>query len=131
EQEYYCSFNAAIVGAIYGAWIDRADREGRIGDFPHDPDLPVNTAWDLGYSDAVAIWFWQMVFGEVRVIGFYEAHGRDIEHYCEVLKARAERNGYTYGRHIVPHDAKHKTLQGGGRSIIQQAHDLGVHMTLS
>lgn len=125
EQELECSFEAAILGAIYGKWVAEADKKGRIYPGIYDKDLPVHTAWDLGYDDATAIWFWQILRSEVRLIDYYENSGQDIEHYCQMISARTQ---YIYGKHYVPHDAAHKLLAAGGRSIVQQAHALGVKM---
>jgi len=61
EQEFECSFEAAIQGAYFGKELARADREGRIGNCPIDGSLPVHTAWDLGQADATAIWFYQEI----------------------------------------------------------------------
>lgn len=124
QQEYYCSFQAAILGAVYSKWITQADKEGRICDNVYDESLPVHTAWDLGFDDATAIWWWQITGGEVRLIDYYEASGEDIAHYCDVIT----RRGYKYGKHYVPHDAANKLLAAGGRSIVQQAYELGVKM---
>lgn len=129
-QEFECSFDAAITGAVYGKEIAAAQAAGRIGYVPHEPDAPVHTAWDLGYDDATAIWWFQALRGEYRLLEYYESNGQDIPHYCGVLADRAQRGGYSYGRHYVPHDAGHKLLAAGGRSIVQQAHALGVRMTV-
>lgn len=123
-QEYYCSFDAAILGAIYGEWVERADQEGRLASVPYDPAYPVETAWDLGYDDATAIWFFQRAYNELRLIDYYENSQADIEHYCDILKSKP----YQYGDHFVPHDAANKLLAAGGRSIVQQAHEMGVKM---
>jgi phage terminase large subunit len=124
RQEYYCSFDAAILGAIYGAWIEKAERSGRIGDVSYDSALPVHTAWDLGFDDATSIWFYQIARNEIRLIDFYESNGQPISHYCDILKDKK----YEYGKHYVPHDAAHKLLAAGGRSIVQQAYELGIKM---
>lgn len=124
RQEYYCSFDAAILGAIYGEWVERADKEGRITSVSYDPAYPVETAWDLGYDDSTAIWFFQRAHNELRLIDYYENSQADIEHYCNVLSNKP----YRYGDHYVPHDAANKLLAAGGRSIVQQAHALGVKM---
>lgn len=124
EQEFECSFDAAITGAVYGKWMADADKAGRIVSNLYDPELEVMTAWDLGYDDSTAIWFWQLVRNEVRFIDYYENNGQDIEHYCEELRKRP----YNYGKHYVPHDAANKLLAAGGRSIVQQAYSYGVKM---
>jgi len=52
QQEYYCSFNAALVGAIYGDQIVLAEKEGRLTTrsslrpVAHDSLRPVFTAWE-------------------------------------------------------------------------------------
>lgn len=122
EQEYLCSFEAAILGSIWGDLVARADREGRIRAVPHQEGVPVHTAWDLGFTDDTAIWFFQMVFGEVHVIDYAEDSNKGIEHYAEILKAREKVAGYQYGTHFLPHDARARTLAAGGKSIQQQLH---------
>lgn len=119
-QEFECSFDAAITGSVYGQWL--SDKELRKD--LYDPELPVHTAWDLGFDDATSIWFWQIINSEIRLIDYYENNGQDIEHYCSFLKSRK----YPYGKHFVPHDAAYKLLAAGGRSIVQQAYALGVKM---
>jgi hypothetical protein len=112
------------MGAVYGKWMSQADKEGRIKTGIFDESLPVHTAWDLGFDDSTAIWFWQMAMNEVRLIDYYENSQQDIEHYCDILRQRA----YKYGKHFVPHDAANKLLAAGGRSIVQQAYEHGVKM---
>lgn len=122
EQEFECSFDAAITGAVYGKQMTECAERMRAD--LYDPKLEVMTAWDLGYDDATGIWFWQRAGREIRLIDYYEANGEDIEHYCSILKGKT----YKYGKHFVPHDAANKLLAAGGRSIVQQAHALGVVM---
>lgn len=110
EQEYFCSFEAAILGAYWGREMAIADKENRLCDVGYDDKLPVHTAWDLGVGDSTAIWFFQVHLGEVRVIDFYEAQGYSVEHYVEVLRDR----GYAYGNDYVPHDAKVREWTNAG-----------------
>lgn len=114
DQEFECSFEAAIIGAYYGRDMAEAERSGRICDVPHDPALPVHTAWDLGIGDSTAIWFWQVHGPEIRVIDFYEANGQGIDHYAKVLHAKP----YRYEHDFVPHDAKVREL-GTGRTRVE------------
>ncbi len=120
EQEYLCSFEAAILGAYYAAEFAKVDKEGRIRPIDHDPQFPVHTAWDLGYDDDTAIWFYQVVANEVRILDYYYSSGKDLDHYAEQVTDRASEHGWTYGAHNLPHDAKAKTLAAAGKSIEQQ-----------
>lgn len=120
EQEYECSFLAALAGAYYGKQMAAADKDGRIGRVPWDPAYPVITAWDLGIGDATSIWFVQLVGREVRVIDFYEATGVGAEHYVKVLRERP----YTYKDTILPHDADADEW-GTGRSRLSTLDSLG------
>jgi hypothetical protein len=119
-QEFECSFDAAIIGAYYGADIALAEREGRVGMFPLDPLLPVHTAWDLGIGDSTAIWLWQAAPDGLRVIGHIEDHGKALPHYVGELSAL----GYRYGLDFVPHDAKAREL-GTGRTRVETLIGLG------
>ncbi len=125
-QEFECDFNALVTGLVYGAEIAQSELEGRILDFEYQANVAVNTVWDLGFDDATAIWFYQQSGNEIHLIDYYENSLEKIEHYCSIVASKP----YHYGNHYVPHDAANKTLQGGGRSIISQAHELGVRMNL-
>lgn len=105
EQEYYCSFDAALPGAYYGDHMARADRQGRIGPFLYDPRLPVGTAWDLGKgkSDAMTIWFWQEIQGRPRLINFLAGSNVGLEWYAKRILGMP----YVYADHILPHDGEH------------------------
>jgi hypothetical protein len=119
QQEFECSFEAAIIGAIYGTEMRLLTDAGRITKVECDNLFPVHTAWDLGYNDATAIWWYQVVHGEIRVLDYHEAHGQPIIYYANQIKERP----YEYGTHWLPHDARAKTLASGGKSIIEQIFD--------
>jgi len=119
QQEFECSFEASIIGAIYGVEMRLLTDAGRITKVECDNLFFVHTAWDLGYNDATAIWWYQVVHGEIRVLDYHEAHGQPIIYYANQIKERP----YEYGTHWLPHDAKAKTLASGGKSIIEQIFD--------
>ena len=121
DQEYECSFDAAILGAYYGQEMRQVDADGRIRDLRFDPDADVMTAWDLGYRDDTAIWFYQVVRNEIHVLDYYAVSGASIEEIAKVVIDK----GYRYTRHYLPHDARAKTLASGGKSIVEQ---LAVHL---
>jgi hypothetical protein len=120
EQEFECSFEVAILGAYFGKEIAQLERDGHICELPYERSLPVHTAWDLGIGDSTAIWFFQVVGSEIRVIDHYEAHGQGLPHYAGVLASKP----YKYGFDYVPHDAKVREL-GTGRTRIETLQQLG------
>ena len=127
DQEYECSFDT-FLGAIYGQELRLADAEKRIRVLPFEPESPVFTAWDLGYRDDTAIWFYQIVRGEIHVMDYYAVSGASIEEIAHVVLGK----GYKYTKHYLPHDARAKTLASGGKSIVEQlAAQLGGMSTLA
>lgn len=122
RQEYFCSFDAAVLGAYYALEMGEADAEGRIAGVPYEKGHLVHTAWDLGYSDHTSIWFFQMVGREIRMIDFYTSSGVGLDHYAGVLQSK----GYRYGTHLLPHDVEVKDL-GTGRSRRETLASLGLN----
>ncbi|NBT88821.1 MAG: hypothetical protein EBT51_11055, partial [Flavobacteriaceae bacterium] len=75
DQEFECSFEAAIQGAYYAQEMKTATSDKRITNVPYDPAASVVTAWDLGIGDSTSIWFAQFVGQEIRLIDYYENSG--------------------------------------------------------
>lgn len=123
EQEYFGSFEAAIPGAIWADCLDKLQLREQIGSVPFDPAVEVHTAWDLGRTDATAIWFYQHVGSEIHVIGYHESSLKDIPYYANFLREWAETRKARWGTHWLPHDARARTLAAGGKSIQQQMID--------
>lgn len=103
EQEYECSFDAAVVGAYYGKEMAQAAKDKRIRSVPWEPSLPVYTAWDLGLADATAVWFVQTAGAEIRVIDYHECTNVALR---DVAKLLLNEKPYTYADHILPHDVE-------------------------
>ena len=124
DQEYECSFDAAVEGAIYARSLEAARQAVHVITFPINPMMGVYTGWDLGWDDATAIWFAQMGPDGPRLIDYYEASGFALDHYADVL----EQKGYRYVKHFLPHDVENTEIGSGKsrRSILQA---LGVRVT--
>jgi len=142
QQEYHCSFEAAVLGAYYSKELAAARRAHRVTKVPHDPDYPVYTAWDIGYSDDTSIWFYQVIAGEVRILECYTAHGEAPDHFvgqmvgrkCEMdiiggkisfrfgedIPGLEHRKAYRYAMIWLPHDGKAKTFAAQGKSVQEQ-----------
>lgn len=123
-QEMECSFEAAILGAFYGTEMREATEQGRITPIEYDKSLPVHTAWDLGFRDDTAIWWYQVIRGELHILEYYGVSGANISDLAAVIKSKP----YKYGKHYLPHDARAKTLAAAGKSVIEQlAEYLGIN----
>ena len=120
EQEFLCSFEAAIMGAYYGQEMRRITDLDRITTVDYDPMFPCHTAFDLGFNDSTSIWWFQVVYGEIRVLDHHSSNGQAIPFYTGLLAQKEDEFGYKYGYHYLPHDARAKTMASGGKSIIEQ-----------
>ena len=121
EQEFECSFTAAVSGAYYGRLITKAEKEKRITKVPYDESVGVETWWDLGIGDSTSIWFAQRIGEEIHLIDYYETSGESLAHYANVL----EEKDYAYSAHIAPHDITAREL-GTGKSRLEVANELGI-----
>ena len=122
EQEFECSFEAAIVGAYYAQEMKTATNDNRVTNVPYDPATGVVTAWDLGVGDSTAIFFAQYVGQEIHIIDHYESSGVGLDHYAKVL----DKKGYHYSEHILPHDVQVREL-GSGKSRLETLTALGLN----
>ena len=130
-QEFYCSFDAPLVGAYFSKQIKQAEDDGRIGEFPVIEELPVNTVWDIGRRDATAIWFYQKVGSAVHLVDYHEETDQTASYFAKLVKDK----GYSYRDHHVPHDAKNKEAATGKsyrevlkehQIITQEVPDIGI-----
>jgi hypothetical protein len=116
-QEYLCSFDSALKGAIYASEVNQMFLEGRVAmSRLYDPNLPTHCAFDLGFTDAtVCIWFQIGKDGTVRIVAAEATTGVDIFYHIEKVNQFEGELGEVF----LPHDARAKNLQTG-RSIIEQ-----------
>jgi phage terminase large subunit len=128
-QEFECSFEASVRGAIFATELQAIRETGRITRVSYDPMLLVDTSWDLGRGDATAIWFSQTSpAGEERFIDYHEQSGSVLSEHIGIVKSKP----YTYGRHIAPHDIEVKEYGDRfGRSRKEIAKGLGITFEVS
>jgi len=141
-QEYFCSFDAAILGSVWGGELALVEKSGRFTKVPYDPAYPVFTAWDIGRADATAIWWYQVIGNEIRIIEYYANNLKDPDHFAGQLLGREvqidlikdevvvtlgktideikHRKEYDYETLWLPHDARAKTFQAKGKSLQEQ-----------
>ncbi len=109
EQEYYCSFNASLVGAYYKeqlAWMETQDPPRISDNVSWLPNKPVICGWDLGFADMAVCWFAQVIGSEIRIIDFEQASGRTVDAWAKVLREKP----YTYDVMKLPYDSSQHTM---------------------
>jgi phage terminase large subunit len=90
----------AIEGAYYAKQLRAAREQGRVTALQFDPNFQVLAYWDLGHSDATAIWIVQRVENRVHMLDYCEGVGQAPGYYMNWLRA----NGYEGAMCVLPHD---------------------------
>lgn len=121
QQEYYNSFTASLQGSYYGKIIEKMEEDGKFTNVPYEPNLPVDTWWDLGVNDSMSIGFFQKYGTGWRMIDYLEGSGEGLGYYIRIMSEK----GYIYGKHYAPHDIAVKEL-GTGRTRLETAKSLGI-----
>ena len=122
-QEFLCSWDAPMPGAVYAEQLERMDQEGRVTCVSYDPILPVYTAWDIGPAHT-AIWWFQPAGDRVRFIDYEEGPG-SLEKWISIVKAKPYNYDHSklqppltrerYEVHYMPHDL-HNPDYGYGKT---------------
>lgn len=121
QQEYECSFTAAMQGAYFSKYMLDLEAKNQICSVPYDPAVGVSTFWDLGISDTTAIWFAQEVGKEVHLIDYIEQSGKGLEWYVKEIKNKP----YIYNEHYIPHDGAAREL-GTGKTRQETLREFGL-----
>lgn len=103
---------STVEGAIYRAEMNATEQGGRIREISYDAMRPVETGWDLGFGDKVAIWACQRTPFDVRLLRYFEGDHQAIDYYLREIQSW----GYVLGTCYLPWDGGTKSL-GTGKSI--------------
>jgi hypothetical protein len=121
NQEFECSFNAAVEGSYYGKLINDLEEKGRLCDITRDDLCRTYVAWDLGMGDSTAIWVAQATGQEVRLLDYVENHGQGLDWYVNWLKD----NKWEKAEQLLPHDVEVREL-GTGKSRLEVLREAGL-----
>ena len=119
------AFQANVEGHYYSKYMTKARVERRIGNVPYDESLPTYLAMDLGFNDAMAIWWFQPHGPKIRLIDYYENSGEPLTHYIKIMKEKP----YLMEKYFVPHDANVHDL-GTGLTRVQVARTHNIEFTV-
>jgi hypothetical protein len=124
NQEFECSFHAAVEGSYYGAVLNDLAPE-RFREIVRDDLCKTYASWDLGMGDSTAIWIAQLAGQEVRLLDYIENHGQGLDWYVRELTNR----GWHKANHLMPHDVEVREL-GTGKSRLEVLRDAGLDCTV-
>lgn len=125
NQEFECSFNAAVEGSYYGKLINDLEEQDRITTIPREELSKTFCAWDLGISDSTSIWVAQVVGKEIRLVDYYENHGQGLDAYVSYIRD----NGWSNATQLLPHDVVVREL-GTGKSRKEVLEAAGLEITV-
>jgi hypothetical protein len=97
------------------------EADGKFTNVPYEPNLLVDTWWDLGVNDSMSIGFFQRHGTGWRMIDYLEGSGEGLGYYIRKMQEK----GYLYGKHYAPHDIVVKEL-GTGKTRLETAKSLGI-----
>lgn len=126
QQEFECSFNAAIEGSYYGQIINDLEAKSRITTIDRDDLCKSFVAWDLGMGDSTCLWVAQLAGKEIRIIDCMENHGVGLDYYVSWLR----ENNYQGFTQYLPHDVEVREL-GTGRSRKEVLEEAGLSITVA
>lgn len=98
------AFQVSSAGIWFSKQLSIARKQKRIGTFNYDPRYPVNTWWDIGVSDDIAIIFHQKIGLNNYFINFIEGSAEPYNYFVRKMN----EFGYVWGSHYLPHDANQR-----------------------
>lgn len=129
RQEYFCDWQASILGAYWSLECAAVRAEGRVLQVEALPDQMVHRAWDLGVKDDTSIWWFQVVGGQLYILDHLAASGVGVDWFRDEIQKRHQEHGWKHGNDFVPHDAKIKEW-GTGRTRVETMQTLGLNPML-
>lgn len=119
------AFESANEGFYFSKQMTLARQEKRICHLPYNDNARTYVSWDIGISDMMALWVWQLSGKEIHCIDYYEHCDEPLAHYVKWLKSKP----YMYEKHFMPHDAANRS-QATGKSFADIAREMGLKVEI-
>ncbi|KKM90647.1 hypothetical protein LCGC14_1236590 [marine sediment metagenome] len=118
-----CHDEVDLDACYWASRLSEIRKDGHMGVIPHNPDVRVHLAADVGL-DCTAIWFFQLKDRKRLYINYYENTGKFADHYARILDEKKSEYGYNYGKFVMPKDAN-KREQVSQMTFSKSFKDLG------
>lgn len=115
------AFESQNEGFYFAKFVNRARHQNRICRIPPDTHVKKFAAWDIGWTDATAIWIFQCVGKEIHFLDYYENSGEALDHYVQWINKR----NYPIEKHFLPHDSAGRSA-ATGKAYVDYAREMGL-----
>lgn len=120
-----CDASVSVANAIYGPEMDTVRRDNRLRPMAYSPAAPLDTFWDIGFSDYTTIWLIQFDGRDIVLLDYLCYAGKPAA-WGAAKVAEWERTYDTQVRcNYLPHDADHHD-KGSGKTYVQHLKDAGM-----
>jgi phage terminase large subunit len=109
-----------VEGGVYNAELEAAQGDGRICDLAPISDRPLHAVFDIGVTDATAIWICQFVDDKIHLLEYLEDKFKALPYYLSLIKEK----GYKINTLYLPWDANNRSW-GTGRTVRETAISYG------
>ena len=106
RQEMFCDFDVGNLGAYFTKEMQDMERENRILALVVNPNLPLHSVFDLGSSDATAVWLFQIEGNFINLVHMIQDSGKPLKHYLDLAQSFCVSTRCHWGTHWMPHDVK-------------------------
>jgi len=108
RQEFYVDFTVGNVGSYFTREVANMHNENRVmNHIPIDSSLPLFSVWDLGASDATALWLFQVAGKYVHLNHYFQESDRPMKYFLDYAERFRQNHGCRWGTHFAPHDIDH------------------------
>jgi len=123
------AFAATKDGTYFANLISDARKENRVCHLPPDQHKKLYASFDIGISDATAIWVFQVIGREIHFVDYYEMEGEALGHYMYKLDCISKDFQCTFEEVFLPHDAAAREKREG-KSYVDGVREYGYEATV-
>jgi hypothetical protein len=87
---------------VFRGPVGGTELQQRVGEFPAEPGVPVDTAWDIGIGDYTSIWCFQRGPDRIRLVHYIQDCGEGLPYYLNELSRLRALHGWSLAEHYWP-----------------------------
>jgi hypothetical protein len=120
-----CDINRSMANAVYGAEMDKVRRDGRLRPMAFDRSCPIDTFWDIGFSDYTTVWLVQFSGRDIVLLGYLCYSGQPASWGAAKVREWEHEYESPVRCNYLPHDAD-KHDPGSGKTYRDHLKEAGM-----